>query len=286
MYKYKLGIYEKAIPGTLSWKEMLTVAQECGYDYFEISIDETNEKLKRLDWSKKERKLIYDLSQEVGMPFESICLSAHRKYPLGSTTESVRIKSIEILEKACVLACDLGIRYIMLAGYDVYYEPSSKQTKAFFIQGLKTCCEIASKYGVVLAFETMETPFMDTVEKAMKYVKEINSPYLQIYPDIGNVNNATLLYNISYENDIKAGKGHMLAVHIKETKPGCYREVPFGTGVVDFENMLYVCWKNKIRRYVTEFWYVGQKDWKEDLQQVNKFARNILSKLEKIEEEG
>lgn len=31
-----------------------------------------------------------------------------------------------------------------------------------------------------LGFETMETPFMDTVEKAMHYVKLVDSPYLGV----------------------------------------------------------------------------------------------------------
>ena len=44
---------------------------------------------------------------------------------------------------------------------------------------------MAAKYGIVMGFETMETPFMDTVEKAMEYVRIVDSPYLQIYPDIG-----------------------------------------------------------------------------------------------------
>jgi hypothetical protein len=37
--------------------------------------------------------------------------------------------------------------------------------------------------GCHLAFETMETAFMNTVGKAMAYVDRIQSPYLQVYPD-------------------------------------------------------------------------------------------------------
>ena len=31
---------------------------------------------------------------------------------------------------------------------------------------------------------------MNTVTKSMRYIDIINSPYLQIYPDIGNLTNA------------------------------------------------------------------------------------------------
>ena len=41
---YELGLYEKAMPGTLTWKERLEAAKAAGYDYVEISIDATEEK--------------------------------------------------------------------------------------------------------------------------------------------------------------------------------------------------------------------------------------------------
>ncbi len=35
--------------------------------------------------------------------------------------------------------------------------------------------------------------------------------------------------------ELKAGSGHIVAVHVKDTKPGVFKNVPFGEGVVDFE---------------------------------------------------
>lgn len=45
MKPYTLGIYEKAMPAELSWKEKMETAKAAGYDFIEISIDETEEKL-------------------------------------------------------------------------------------------------------------------------------------------------------------------------------------------------------------------------------------------------
>jgi len=39
---YKLGLYEKATPQELGWEERLQVAAECGFDYMEISVDESD----------------------------------------------------------------------------------------------------------------------------------------------------------------------------------------------------------------------------------------------------
>lgn len=51
---------------------------------------------------------------------------------------------------------------------------------------------MASQKGILLGFETMETPFMNTVEKSMRFVELVKSPYLQVYPDSGNLMNASL----------------------------------------------------------------------------------------------
>ena len=48
MKKYEIGLYEKAMRNTLTWKEKLQCAKECGYDYLEISIDATEEKINRI----------------------------------------------------------------------------------------------------------------------------------------------------------------------------------------------------------------------------------------------
>lgn len=88
MKAYTLGLYENAMPSTLSWKEKMLAAKKAGYDFIEISIDETDDKLSRLDMTRQERAELVDLMEETGMPIRTMCLSGHRKYPLGSMNES------------------------------------------------------------------------------------------------------------------------------------------------------------------------------------------------------
>ena len=52
---YELGLYEKSMPNTLSFREKLETVKATGFDFLEISIDETDEKLARLEWTKEER---------------------------------------------------------------------------------------------------------------------------------------------------------------------------------------------------------------------------------------
>ena len=281
MAAYQIGLYEKAMPPRLTWRERMKEAKMAGFDCIELSIDETDERLARLDWSERFRRELGNLAANMGIPFGSICLSGHRKYPLGSGAPEVIARSLAIMEKALVLACDLGIRYIQLAGYDVYYEDSSPDTVRRFGENLAKSVEMAARYGVILGFETMETPFMDTVQKAMSYVDGAASPYLGVYPDLGNLTNASLLYGAPVSDDLRTGAGHIIAAHIKETRPGEYRDVPFGTGHVDFPAVIGTCWELGVRRYVTELWYQGNGTWRDDIRNAADLAHGILNPLSK-----
>jgi L-ribulose-5-phosphate 3-epimerase UlaE len=53
MRHHPLGIYEKALPKDLSWPERLVLAKSCGFDFVEMSVDETDERLSRLDWTPR-----------------------------------------------------------------------------------------------------------------------------------------------------------------------------------------------------------------------------------------
>lgn len=279
---YLLGMYEKAVPAELTWLERLQVARESGFDFLEISIDETPQRLERLSWSPEQRRELVRLAGAEQLPIRSMCLSAHRKYPFGSHDAEVRKESEAIMLKALNLACDLGVRIVQLAGYDVYYEEGDADTQAWFEEGLHKACELAAKRGVLLGFETMETPFMDTVGKAMHYVQRMNSPYLGVYPDMGNLTNASFLYGVSVADDIATGRGHIFAAHCKETVAGVYRDMIFGTGTTDYEGALDELVSQGVRRFVAEFWYKGNPEWREETKEAAQFVRaHIEAALER-----
>ena len=279
MKQYALGLYEKAMPPGLSWEEKLSFAKSCGYDFVELSIDEKDEKLSRLDWSREERLALVETMSRVGLPLRSMCLSGHRKYPFGASDPAVRARSMEIMEKAIQLADDLGIRIIQLAGYDVYYGDSTAETKAAFLDNLRRATEMAAVRGISLGFETMENEFMNTVWKSMYYVRLVGSPWLGVYPDSGNLTNAALSGGGNVLDDLESGRGHIIALHLKETVPGVFREVPFLTGHVNFPAVIEKAWGLGIRRFVTEMWYVGNDDtWADDIRFARKSMGDILDR--------
>ena len=190
----------------------------------------SDERLARLDWTEGEIESLWALLRQEGMALPTMCLSGHRKYPFGSKDPATRQKAMEIMEKAICLAVKLGVRCIQLAAYDVYYEPADEETDALFIKGMKQAVQMASRAGVMLAMEIMDTPYMGTISRAMGYLKKIPSPYFKIYPDIGNLSN--FAHNVPQE--LALGIGETVALHIKETRPGVFRDLEFGQGTVDF----------------------------------------------------
>ena len=280
MGNYRIGLYEKAMPDALPWRDKLLCAGECGYDFVEISIDESDARLARLDWTPKERRELCAVMDDAGMRIRSMCLSAHRKYPLGSPDPAVRAKSLTIMRKALELADDLGIRMIQLAGYDVYYSESTEESRKLFAENLKTAADMAACYGVVMGFETMETEFMNTVEKSMRYVDVVGSPYLGVYPDAGNLSNAALTYGTEMPGDLALGAGHLFALHLKPTMPGKFRDLYFDDPeqTVDFDRVIAAAWALGVRRYVTELWCLGKPEWKENILTANRTMREILDR--------
>lgn len=234
--KFPLGIYEKALPKNISWKERLTYAKNLGFDFVEISIDETDERLGRLDWSLEERKDFVKNVLEIGVRVPSMCFSGHRRFPLGSENPETRKKSLELMKKAIELAVDLGIRNIQMAGYDVYYEKGNEKTRELYIDGMKQGLKWAKQANVMLSIEIMDHPFMNSISKYLEFDKILNSPFLTVYPDIGNLS----AWGNNVKDEILKGENKISGIHLKDTLkvtenfPGKFKEVPFGEGCVDF----------------------------------------------------
>ena len=224
------GLYEKALPKQLNWEERLCAAKEAGFDFMEISIDETDERIGRLHWSKSERTKLMETIHRANMPILSMCLSANRRYPIGSEREETRKNGIQLIRDAIDFALDCGVRVIQLAGYDEYANPSTETTVQNFHDSLAQCARYAQEKAVMLALETMENDLMDTIGKAKHYVDAIQSPWLKIYPDLGNL----CATGHDIEKEFLLGMQDIVSIHLKDTLPGIVRDIAFGDGNVDF----------------------------------------------------
>ena len=279
-----IGIYEKATPKNFTWRERLAFAKELGFDFVEMSVDESDSRLARLDWTKKERLDVVQAIYETGIRIPSICFSGHRRYPLGSNDPKTEATSLEMMKKCIELAQDLGVRTIQLAGYDVYYEEKSPETRARFIKNLRKACDWAEEAQVILAIEIMDDPFINSIEKYLAVEKEIDSPYLFVYPDTGNVS--------AWHNDLWSefyhGHKSIAALHLKDTyavtesSKGQFRDVPFGDGCVDWEAMFAILKKTNYNGpFLIEMWSENCATVEETKQAIQVAKDFLLPKIEK-----
>ena len=101
----------------------------------------------------------------------------------------------------------------------------------------------------------------------------------------GNLTNAAVAYHTSVLDDLETGRDHIFALHLKETVPGKFREIPFLTGHVDFDSIIAKAWELGIRRYVTEMWDVGNENWKDDIRFACRSMSNILDRQHRYHQE-
>lgn len=288
MSRMTLAIYEKALPPGLSWRQKLDAAAKAGFDAIELSIDESGEELDRLEMPYGLRRAILDFEHDAGARIGSICLSAHRKYPLGSPDTAARKHGMDILRGAVKLAESMGVNLIQLAGCDVYYETPTSDTPKYFEENLRTAVDYTAGTGVILAFETSDAPFMNTTAKVMDYVARVNSPCLGVYPDIGNLTNGVepeggcnvpggLAELVA--SDLELGRGHIFAARLKETRPGVYRDLFPGEGRVDFASAVKKLAGLGVRRFTAEQRYRDDRApvWEEDLRRTADYLRGVWS---------
>jgi len=246
-----IGIYEKAIPNEFDWEDKIIIAKKAGFDFIEMSVDESDERLNRLNWTKEQREQLVNLLNKHEMKIQSMCLSGHRRFPFGSKDEETRHKAYEIIDQAIDLAIDLGINNIQLAGYDVYYEESTPQSLERFEKGLMYSAAKAEEKDVMLTIEIMDTYLLGTISRALPYIEKINSKYLRLYPDLGNLTQ----WADDPNEELRLGFDFIEAIHLKDTKPGVFKNVPFGEGTVKFKELFHTLQSlDYVKPFLIEMW--------------------------------
>ncbi|MDR0960048.1 MAG: L-ribulose-5-phosphate 3-epimerase [Propionibacteriaceae bacterium] len=226
-----LGIYEKALVTAPSWDAFLAQAAEAGFSFVDLSVDESPQRSARLAWSASERAHVNAAAHRQGVQLGGICLSLHRRIMPGSADPAIRRQAGQVYRSGVDLAADLGITVLQIAGYYAYYEPDDPAARDRYIDTLAEAAPYAARAGVVLGIENVDGHDIASIPDAVAVVDEIASPWVQVYPDIGNIAE----HGGDAAEELRRGEGRMVALHVKDVFPGRPRRVPFGEGVADFD---------------------------------------------------
>lgn len=227
----RLGIYEKALVWTGDWAALFEQVREAGFGFVDLSVDETPERAARLDWTAEECTKVRVAALTSGIQIGGICLSVHRAVMPGSADPAMRERAAEVYRKGINLAARLGVSVVQVAGYYAYYEPDDPAARQRYIDNLLAAVPHAARMGVILAIENVDGHDIASVPDVMELVRLAGSPWVQCYPDVGNIAG----HGGDPATELRAGAGHIVAVHVKDVLPGEPRRIPFGRGIVDFD---------------------------------------------------
>ncbi len=270
------GIYEKAVRPQ-SFEDMFRDARKAGYQSFELSIDASNGRLKRLFWGKKEAAEVWQAALRQDMKILTMCLSGHKRFPLGSSDPEITSAGMKIMEKALELGGRLGISIIQLSGFDVYdQEERTEETRKRYVDNVFRASRMAERACVMLAIEPVEGNLL-AVRDTMEVVRKIDSHCLQIYPDVANINSL----GINPIQELPCGKGHIAAVHMRDSLPGIYdATIPFGSGYLDFDGVF-----RKLDEIgfcgplVVEMWNTERTEYMEWIRQAREYMETHIRKV-------
>ncbi len=109
-----------------------------------------------------------------------------------------------------------GSRCCRWPAYYAYYEEPNPGQRDRYVASLRLALPLAARAGVLLAIENVDGNDVTSIPRAMEIVDEIDSPRLQLYPDIGNITEQQL----DETEEFARGQGRMLALHVKDVRPG------------------------------------------------------------------
>lgn len=252
-----LGVYEKALAARPSWNDYFAQVKQAGFTFCDLSVDETPARFARLDWDADKREEVRLAAKHQGVQLGGICLSAHRKIMPGSRDASIRKQAKEVYRKGIDLAYDLGIHVVQVAGYFNYYEEHWDEARRYYVDALGEAGHFAAKRGILLGIENVDSNGLRSIPEALEVVEEISNPYVQLYPDIGNIAE----HGGDEREELDAAKGRMLAVHVKDVLPGQPRKIPFGKGIVNWKKALStLAAQNWSGRMMLEMWNEDDSD--------------------------
>ena len=146
-------------------------------------------------------------------------------YPLSS----IRQACLDELDRCARIFAALGAEIMNI--HPCYFSPPATKSSMleFNIDALKPIVEMASSYGLKLAFENFMKPF-DRVSTFNSLLTEV--PGLTLHLDVGHAN----IGQNNHEAFCKHLGNHIAHVHFSDNRGKADNHMPLGVGNIDWEN--------------------------------------------------
>lgn len=196
--RFKKAIMWGTVGGKGSVAEKMKAIKAAGFDGTEM--------MGRMDQAE-----VLKARDESGLEIPSVCCAHHWKLTLSNPDPKIRAEGLEDLKQTLRDARAYGAGSILLVpgvvNEQVTYEDCWKRS----IEQIRLAIPLAQELGVKISVENVWNNFITVETEAVRYLDEINSPWVGWHFDCGNI--------IRYGDPIawiKALGKHINRVHIKE----------------------------------------------------------------------
>ena len=202
--------------------------KEIGFDTIDIFTDP-------LDIDVRERRLIKDECDRVGLPIMSICCVA---VGLIDFNPSVQRFSIDRVKAYLDLAYEYQAKNVLLVLGEYIWAreviPPAEQWKTG-VDNCRLLAEYAESLGVQIALELEPFPLslLNNVDNMVSFIDDVNHPALQANIDVSHL----LLADVE-PAQLQKLAGKAIHVHISDCDGKVHGDLPPGRGVVNFQPYL------------------------------------------------
>lgn len=193
---------------------------------------------------------------------------------LISKSEADRKQRIDLIKRSIELAAYLECPVINFASGLKIDSMHDNDAKKYLIEGIHLALDTAEE--IILAIEPEPEMFIDTTEKAIEIIKEINSDKFKLNLDIGHV----YCCEDNYKAKIEKALEYTVHCHIEDiVGRRHYHQIP-GTGDIEFEDIFNLFIKHGYDKYISVELYHHADVWKQALRESFQYLTQIVHKDE------
>jgi len=163
--------------------------------------------------------------QRYGLDASGVATGLFWQYNPGSQQPEVREKVLQIIRNECKIAQAYGAPIVLVIPGMQESRVDYNQTYETAVKTIRQGAEYAAEYNVTIGLENVATNFLQSPREFIKFLRDVDSPNVRAYFDMGNVLAAHQDYP---ENWICTLGERILCVHAKDydkanTSPSGFR---------------------------------------------------------------
>ncbi|MEH7306513.1 sugar phosphate isomerase/epimerase family protein [Neobacillus drentensis] len=230
------GINQWCYPEGTSLENVFAYSKDAGFDAVELNLYRPDGIGLTLDSSCKEVEAILRLAESYELKLRSLSTGLLWEAPLSSNDVSTRERGRMIVKKQLELASVMGMDTVLVVPGVVDEKTSYSDCYHNSQTEIRELADIAEQTGVHIGVENVWNKFLLSPLEMKRYVEEIQSDFVGVYFDVGNV------LQFGYPEQWIRILGNLIRkVHVKDFNRGVGNIsgfVPLLAGDVNWKNVM------------------------------------------------